>query len=146
MLDGIETIFENRKTMLTSLKKKSYAANTESFLAEHGHYIREMTDHIAEAENKEAAAEEIGRQIVDTVKTHFVNKRGKIDGKTQSDLNLFLIYYVFPGILKFDADNGPVLAEGICRVWRKSFKDGQISYTDYDSLYHSFQEKIFGIF
>lgn len=146
MLQGIETIFENRKVMLASLKKESYAENTDAFLAEHGHYFREMAEYIAQTEEKEAAAEEIGRCIADTVKVHFVNKRGRIDGRTQTDLNLFMIYYVFPGILKSCDEDGRVLADGICNIWRKSFKDSNIGYTDYDSLYHSFQEKIFGIF
>ena len=85
------------------------------------------------------------RCIADAVKKTFENKRGKIDGRTQIDLNFFMIYYVFPSVLRF-GENGTVTADGICNVWRKRFKDGEINYTDYDTLYNSFREKIFGIF
>ena len=79
------------------------------------------------------------------MKQTFTNKRGKIDGRTQIDLNFFMIYFVFPSILQI-GENGTVIADGVRDVWSRSFKDGDIQYTDYDTLYNSFREKIFGIF
>lgn len=57
-----------------------------------------------------------------------------------------MIYYVFPGILKTDYENASMIADGICTEWGETFKDSKIGYTDYDTLYQSFKEKIFGIF
>ena len=62
------------------------------------------------------------------------------------DLNFFMIYYVFPAILMTQSDNAKMMADTLCETWGKSFKDSKIAYTDYDSLYSSFREKIFGIF
>lgn len=145
MLQGIEIIFENKEAMLKHLKKKSFEKNTKEFLAVHSHYFEEMAEYTAQAEDKEKAAEEIGQCIADAVQKNFANKKGKIDGRTQIDLNFFMIYYVFPNILR-SGEDGQTIAEGVCNVWGKSFKDGAIKYTDYDSLYNSFREKIFGIF
>ena len=62
------------------------------------------------------------------------------------DLNFFMIYYVFPAILMTQNDNAKLMADTLCETWGKSFKDSKIGYTDYDTLYESFKEKIFGIF
>lgn len=146
MLQGIERIFDDKETMLKHLKKKSFEANTEKFLAKNGYFFEEMAEYTAQAEDKKVAAEEIGKCIADAVKTCFANNRGKIDSRTQTDLNFFMIYYVFTSILRMGGDNGNVIADGVRDVWSKSFKNGEINYTDYDTLYNSFREKIFGIF
>lgn len=145
MLQGIETIFDNKDEMLKHLKKKTFEKNTKEFLAQYGHFFSEMAEYTAQAADKTLVAEEIGKCIVGAVEQKFSNKRGKIDGRTQIDLNFFMIYYVFTSIL-CSGEDGQIIAEGVRNVWSKSFKDGDIQYTDYDSLYNSFREKIFGLF
>ena len=56
-----------------------------------------------------------------------------------------MIYYVF---LQFGTEHeyAKLIADSICSAWGKRFKESQIQYTDYDTLYGSFREKIFGIF
>lgn len=146
MLKGIEAIFENKEKLLEHLKKKSYEKNTEEFMEKHSHYIHEMTDYVDCSEDKEAAAREVGECMVQAVKENFTNKNGKIASRTQADLNFFMIYYVFPCILSMGQETSKLIADGICSVWGKSFKDSNIGYTDYDTLHKSFREKIFGIF
>ena len=145
MLQGIEQIFSEKDEMLKHLKKKNFEKNTEMFLGKYGHYFMEMSDYVAVASDKEAAAKEIGQCIADAVKETYTNKRGKIDGRTQIDLNFFMIYYVFPTILS-TGEFGTVIADGVRDAWSSNFKEADIQYTDYDSLYNSFREKIFGIF
>ena len=146
MLQGIETVFDNKEKMLKHLKKKSYEENTEIFRERNGHYFHEMAEYVGQADDKEAAASEIGECLVKAVNDHFSNKKGKPDSRTQVDLNFFMIYYVFPSVLGLAGDDSGLIAEGICQVWGKSFKESSIQYTDYDTLYQSFREKIFGIF
>lgn len=145
MLQGIETIFEDRDKMMAHLKKKKYEEYTKIFIQKHGHYFQEMTAYVGGAADKEAAAEEIGECIASAVKNAFENKRGKIGARTQSDLNFFMIYYVFPTILGTESEDAKMIADGVCNAWKKNFKDSDIGYTDYDTLYNSFREKIFGI-
>lgn len=146
MLQGIETIFENKEKMLGHLKKKSYEANTENFISKNGHYFREMAEYVDQAEDKEAAAAEIGECFAKAVQETFSNKKGRVDSRTQVDLNFFMIYYVFPTILSLENEDARLIAEGIRKAWGKSFAESDIQYTDYDTLYGSFREKIFGIF
>ena len=73
-------------------------------------------------------------------------KKKKIDNCLQLDLNFFMIYYVFPALLKTEHEDATLIADHICEEWGRRFKDSDIKYTDYDSLYSSFREKIFGIF
>ena len=146
MLQGIETIFDDKEVMLKHLKKKSFEENTKNFLAKNSHFFEEMAEYTAQAEDKTAASEAIGQCIVDAVKMRFANGRGKIDSRTQTDLNFFMIYYVFTNILRMCGDDGKCIADGVCNAWNKGLKSGEIHYTDYDTLYNSFREKIFGIF
>ena len=45
-----------------------------------------------------------------------------------------------------DGEDEVQVADSICSEWKTRFKNSEIGYTDYDSLYDSFREKIFGIF
>ena len=145
MLQGIEQIFSEKDEMLKHLKKKNFEKNTELFLGKYGQFFMEMSEYVGAAEDKEGAAKEIGQCIVDAVKENFTNKRGKIDGRTQIDLNFFMIYYVFPTILS-TGEYGTIIADGVRDMWKTNFKEGDIQYTDYETLHSSFKEKIFGIF
>ena len=147
MLQGIETIFDNMEQMMHHLKKKSYEANTEVFVRDHGFYFQEMKEYVeAAGEGKEAAALELAECFANAVEKKYKNKKGKINARTQMDLNFFMIYYVFPTILKLESPDYKLIADSVCKVWSQTFKDSDIQYTDYDTLYASFREKIFGIF
>ena len=74
------------------------------------------------------------------------SKNGRISGPLQLDLNFFMIYYVFPAILMTEHEDAVLIADQIRDEWGNRFKDSKIQYTDYDSLYGAFREKIFGIF
>lgn len=147
MLDHVETIFENMKPMMKKLKKASYKTNMEMFLNKYGHFFREMTEFVDQTENKEAAAEEIAAVFSEKIEKAYISpKKGRIEGVVQLDLNFFMIYYVFPAILKTEHPDAVLIADCIRDEWGNRFIDSKIQYTDYDSLYSSFREKIFGIF
>ena len=146
MLNGIANYFDNRDQMLRHLKKKSFEKNTQSFIDSYGHYFREMTEYVDSVSDKEQAAAEIANTLVNCVEKKFASRKGKIDSRTQVDLNFVMIYYVFPTILGTEHEYAKLIADSICSAWGKQFKESQIQYTDYDTLYGSFREKIFGIF
>ncbi len=147
MLNQIETIFDDMKPMMKKLKKKNYRENMDGFLNRHGHYFHEMTALTAGAEDKEKTAAEIATVFVDGVERKFISpKKGRIDGVVQLDLNFFMIYYVFPAILLTEHADARLIADRIRDEWSRRFKDSDIQYTDYDSIYGAFREKIFGIF
>ena len=146
MLDHIEVIFDDMKPMMKKLKKKNYKENMDGFLNRHGHYFHEMTAMTAGAEDKEEKAEEIASVFVDSVEKKFASpKKGRVDGVIQLDLNFFMIYYVFPAILLTEHEDARLIADRIRDEWSGRFKDSDIQYSDYDTIYAAFREKIFGI-
>ncbi len=147
MLKDLETIYDNMKDMMRKLKKKSYEANMNQFLEKNGKYFQEMTEYLDQAEDKEKAAGEIAAVFGETVENAFgKGPKKKIAPRTQADINFFMIYYVFPAILKTEHEASRLIADSICGEWKNRFADSNIGYTDYDSLYKGFREKIFGIF
>lgn len=147
MLNGLETMFDNMNGMMKKLKKKSYEENMKLFLNKNQHFFQEMTDYLDQANDHEKAAGEVAELFADTVETTFGRgAKQKIPSRTQADINFFLIYYVFPAILKTEHKDCRLIADSICKEWDRRFANSKIGYTDYDSLYQSFREKIFGIF
>lgn len=144
MLQQVETIFADMAPMLKGLKKKSYEANMKVFREKNNEFFFQLMDQL-KAGNKEVIAQHLSNSFVAAVKQIF-EKKGKIKGNVQMDLNFFMIYYVFPSILMTQSDDAKLMADTLCETWGKSFKDAKIGYTDYDKLYESFKEKIFGIF
>lgn len=144
-MENMELMYEDMVRMLKKLKKPSFEKNSEEFRERYGHYFQEMTTYVAQAESKEAAAQEIGQQLAGDVKKAFSNKRGKINSGDQANLNLFTVFYVFPTLLRTESPDAKMIADAICGAWAKEFKGNNIQYTDYDTLYQSFRNKIFGI-
>lgn len=144
MLQQVEAVFENMAPMLKGLKKKTYEANMKAFREKNNEFFFEMMDQLKFG-NKEVIAKHLSNSFVAAVKQIF-EKRGKIKGNQQMDLNFFMIYYVFPAILMTQSEDAKLLADTLCETWGNSFKDSKIGYTEYDKLYESFKEKIFGIF
>ena len=144
MLQRVEAMFEDMAPMLKGLKKKNYETNMKAFREKNNEFFFQLMDQL-KAGNKEIIAQHLSNSFVSAVKQIF-EKRGKIKGNVQMDLNFFMIYYVFPAILMTQSDDAKLMADTLCETWGKSFKDAKIGYTDYDKLYESSKEKIFGIF
>ena len=145
MLQGIEMIFADRTKMMTSLKKKAYEAFSKEFEQKYGHYFSEMKEYVEQAEDKEVAAGEIGECLVQAMVKIGVNKRGKLDAKSRSELSLFMVYYVFPAILN-QGEIGVVIADGVLAACREGLKNKGLQYVDYNTIYSGFNDKIFGLF
>jgi len=145
MLDQVAVVFEDKKKMLRRLKKASYERNMNEFREKYEHFLLEMLDYMAQHAEPERAADEVSEIFTEKVREAFT-VRGKISGPVQTDLNFCMIFYVFPAILLTERPDAKLLADRLCEKWGKSFKNSQIGYTDYESLYNSFNEKILGLF
>ena len=106
-----------------------------------------MTQITESSAAKEHAAAEIARVAAERAAKKFASPRhGKIGRALQMDMNFFMIYYVFPAILMTGHEDAVLIADRLRDEWGSRFKDSKIQYTDYDTLYGAFREKIFGIF
>lgn len=143
MLQGIEQIFENITEMNAGLKRTTYQEKFEKFQAEYGYYFEEMNAYMEETENHEAAAEAVGIRLMHAAEKKCGNRRGKLDGRTRSELSLFMVYYVFPSIL-LQGENMTELAEGVLKVSRKELRNKELQYADYQTIYDGFSDKILG--
>ena len=141
-----DRMFDNKNKMLKRLKKTTYEENFAWFQAEYAEQFEEITAYAEQAADKQSAVTEIGTWFTDGVYGKYASGKKKIPSYVQADLNLFMIYYVFPALLKTGHPDAEQIAEGICKVWAKCFRGNKIGYTDYDTLYASFHDKILGIF
>lgn len=145
MFDGITQMFENFQGRLGKIKKKDYEVRFEGFFSENKDCIQEMFDYMDSADDKQAAAAEIAVIYADKVNEAYA-KRGKIPSNTRTDLTLFMIYYVFPSILKFEREDASLLADAIRDEWRIRTNNPNMDYTTYEEIYSEFKEKLFGFF
>ena len=144
MLDYVETMFDGMEHMMHDLRKPSYRKNMEMFREKNGHFFQEMIQYVEQSADKEAAAKEIADRIADAVNNRF-SQKGKMHSLTQVDLNFFMIYYVFPAILLTESEDATLIADRIRDAWAVKFKNSDIQYMDYDRIYESFHNKLFGI-
>lgn len=145
MLEQMEQMFSGMIQMLKHLKKDTYEKNMQEFGEKYGHYFQEMVQYVEAGPDQERAARELGDQFTEKVWNAY-QKRGKIGGRTQTDLDFFMIYYVFPSVLLTNSPCGKITADELCAAWRRRFKGSNISYTTYEELYNGFRTKILGIF
>lgn len=98
------------------------------------------------AQKQQEAAAQVAKALADAVEARFA-KRGRISGRTQMDINLMMIYYVFPAILLTESACAVPLADAIRDEWRGRFRDSeQLGYATYEELSGTFKEKILGMF
>lgn len=145
MLENVVTLFEDMNLMMGRLKKKSYEHNMNVFREKYNFYFDEMVAYVENSEDKDNASKELAECFCGQIAAKFMNKRGKVPGRKQIDINLFMIYYVFPAIRMIPNDNTKLICDNLCAKWNETFKVS-IAYTEYNKIYESFQEKLFGFF
>lgn len=139
-------MFDDMEVMIHHIKKKVYMERMEIFQAKNAATLGEMTHFVESAQEKQAAAAQVAAALADVVENRFA-KRGKISGRSQMDINLYMIYFVFPAILMTKSDCAEMLADAVRDEWRGRFRDSEhLSYTTFEELCANFQEKILGIF
>ena len=135
MAFNISKIFESYEPFSRITTKKEYEDRMNAFLAERYAYLKELT----EATDTVAAS----NAFCDGVHEAF-KKFGKVRTGTLMDLNCFLIYYIFPAILKNEGERALAICDTLRDTWNSRFKC-DINYTDYDSLMIGFKKKLLGI-
>ena len=146
MLEQAGMMFDNMELMLYRIKKKVYKERMEQFREKNQETLTEMTGLVEQAADREEAAAQVAKVLADVVEHRFA-KRGKISGSSQMDINLMMIYYVFPAILLTQSECAVLLADAIRDEWRRRFRDSaQLQYTTFEELCSNFQEKFLGIF
>ncbi len=146
MLEQAGSMFDNMEAMMYRIKKKVYKERMAAFQEKNGALLKEMTGFVEQAQDRPAAAKQVAEGLADAVEARFA-KRGRINGRSQTDINMFMIYYVFPAILMTQSECAVSLADAIRDEWRVRFRDSaQLNYTTFEEISSTFQEKILGLF
>lgn len=146
MLEQAGAMFDNMEAMMYRMKKKVYRERMEQFREKNGAVLTEMTGFAEQAKDRDEAVVQVAKALADAVEARFA-KRGKISGRSQMDINLFMIYFVFPAILLTQSECAVPLADAIRDEWRERFRGSeQLGYTTYEEICGSFQEKFLGLF
>lgn len=145
MFDQTAAMFDGYKAKLKKIKKKTYEERFAAFFDENKACFGDMTQYVKGREDTEVAAKEVANIFAENVFAEYA-AGGKLSGSDKTDLSLFMIYFVFPSILKLSDTNSKVLCDMIRDEWRKRTDNPAFDYTTYEDLHGSFQEKLFGLF
>ena len=127
-------MFNDYEVLLTGFNRNKYIKNMEVFKEKYRDDLSTLTD----------GDEGMYRSFAEAVykRYSFLGKVGKMKKK---DLNLFMIYYVFPAML---LNGEKEKATGACDLLLKTWNDvfgTDISYLDYATIVEGFNDKLFGV-
>ncbi|MBR4707237.1 MAG: hypothetical protein IKP29_04195 [Pseudobutyrivibrio sp.] len=135
MAFNISKIFEDVAPLSKISSKKEYEQKMNMFLSDR----YELLGDLVAASDVAASSKEFCQGVTDEFK-----RFGKVRMGDLMNLNYFLIYYIFPAILKNEGENGASICDTLRDTWNSHF-NSKINYTDYNTLMEGFQTKIFGI-
>ncbi|MCR5830674.1 MAG: hypothetical protein K6G67_00855 [Lachnospiraceae bacterium] len=145
MFDQSAGMFDGYRTKLKKIKKKTYEERFDLFLDGNRPVFDDMLQYIKGREDASVAADEVANIFAENVFAEYASG-GKLPGSVRTDLSLFMIYFVFPSILRIGDANSRLLCDAIRDEWRRRTDNPTFDYTTYEDLHGSFQEKLFGLF
>ena len=145
MFDHTASMFDGFRTKLKKIKRKTYEERFSAFFDENRGCFEDMIQYVKGREDKETASAEVANIFAENVFAEYATK-GKLQGGLSVELSLFMIYFIFPSILKLGDADSKVLCDAIRDEWRRRTDNPDFDYTTYEDLHGSFQEKLFGLF
>lgn len=145
MFDATEKMFGKFQLRLGKVKKKDYERIFEGFMGDNRELLCEMLQYISARDDKQEAASEVAKIVYDNMTVQY-GKRGKLPKGITIDMSIYLIYYMFPAILKLEDENSKILADALRDEWRVRTKNELFDYTTYEEVHKGFKEKLFGFF
>ena len=132
-------LFDDYEILLTGFNRAKYIKNMQVFKEKYNDALTELYRN----------SKEEYRSFCEAVykRYSFLGKVGKMKKK---DLNLFMIYYIFPSMLLKGEDNAEkemahTGCDSLLKTWNSVF-DTDISYLEYPVILEGFNDKLFGVF
>lgn len=145
MLDGTIQMFANYKLMLKKIKTKTYEERFAKFMEDNKSNLDAMLVYVRGRQDKDVAVNEVANIVAENLYSEY-GKWGHLFGGVKADLSLYMVYFIFPAILKTEDENATLLCDAIRDEWRVRTGNSVYDYTTYDELHGTFQEKLFGVF
>ena len=132
----IKEIFADYEYMLKKFRKNDYIKNMELFEKKWGEILSNTVD----AGNYD----EISKETISQIQKIY-SRFGKLSKTKKMDLGLYMIYFVFPGILRTNRDGAEEFCDTLLATWNE-LMDTDIEYLNYDDILEGFNTKMFGMF
>ena len=139
---GMQHSFDQTEQYMTEFKKRSYAPAFEKFYKEHVHIFGALETGYNTAIDKELYISNMAYALADAAEA-IVNAE-KSKSKKQNklmDLNLMMVVYIYPGILKYKGNSAKPVTDKLQTVWKEKFPQSNISCTDYETIEGGFHKK-----
>ena len=132
-------LFDDYEILLTGFNRAKYIKNMQVFKEKYKDALTEL--YRQSKEEYRSFCEAVYKRY------SFMGKVGKMKKK---DLNLFMIYYIFPAMLLKGEDNAEkemahTGGDSLLETWNSVF-DTDISYLEYPVILEGFNDKLFGVF
>lgn len=132
----IKEIFADYEYMLKKFRKNDYITNM-------GLFEKKWKDILCETIDR-GDYEHISKECVDQV-VNIYSRFGRLSKTKKMDLGLYMIYFIFPSILRTGKENAGELCDTLLATWNDKM-DTDIEYITYDEIVDGFNTKMFGIF
>lgn len=129
-------IFAGYEDLLRKFRKNDYISNMERFTNKWQDVFKET---IA-SDNRE----EIATNFVNEIEAIY-KRFGRVSKTRKIDLNLFMVYFVFPLMQNIEAEGAEEMCDILVDTWNDKFGTS-IEYMTYDEILGSFKDKMFGMF
>ncbi len=141
----ILNIFEDMELLIKNPNKVTYDLYFQKFCEKNNSFFNLMLSDIENSTNKEEASSDVSNRFIEAIRSVYGNKKGVIKGYHLVDINMFMIQYVFPAILKLDSEYNSLLVENICENWSSTFKGSKLQHTTYETIFNGLKNKFMGI-
>lgn len=141
MIKDVAVFFDGYKDFLDKFKKNTYGEMFEKYLSKVKVQLDEMLSEESSLTDTSGLFSSYAKQ--ELLEQETKSKQSKIDKeKTQMELNLFMVSYVFPAILTGEKKKAEDLCDEICTIWAAEFKDSKIKYASYETVAGGFHSKM----
>lgn len=147
-LGAVAALLEQEEKWIQEFGRDTYAASFEEYLAENRELWNSFRQLFREETNDEETENAVADVLVNKAKelVDMQNKRITRE-KTQLNINLYMVSYVFPALLECQEyrqkdGNAGKMAETICKKWKETFPKYAIQYADFDSIKSGFKQKL----
>ncbi len=152
-MDNLEMMYQEVTKCNKLFRAKTYSDAYMDFYMNYREIFERFND-MAEEGMSQEAAEDVAAGAINEAARAFVNESAEVlkkgnrlpVGRKLAELNMFMVTYVLPGILKTERKYAKELADAVCTEWRGTFKNSTLKCGDYETINAGFKRNIFSIF
>lgn len=141
-LHGMEKIIPDWENPMGSFNKKSYADTFKNYYESNLNVYAAVETGYESAVDKEQFVLNMANAVVESAVSAIdaVTRKRKKDAKL-IDMNLCMVVYVLPGILKYGGESAKPLTDIILKRWKEQFPSTNISAAPFEDIEAGFHKK-----